>query len=149
MVLASPQTDSPQGLERRPLASVRQVSLFCREVRERLSAAAIEILFGRVDVLSEGKFESGEFFATVMLTFDLASAVELRDSADTATARQLAEQMASDPRVRQRALEIAGREAARLAQRRLRGAQTDVRIRAAGSRVHVDIDLQGRPEPTG
>lgn len=131
--------------ERRPLAQARRVALFAREIRESLSQAALDIIFARVEVLSEGRTSGSDFFATVMLTADLATAGELRDVVDAATARRVAELLLGDDRARRLALVRARAEAERLCGAKLAKAQADVRVRAAGTRVHLDVDLQGQP----
>ena len=42
-------------LTKKPMARAERVTLFEREVRERLSVAAIEIVLAKAHVLSEGK----------------------------------------------------------------------------------------------
>ena len=85
-------------LEKKPMARAVRVTLFEREVREKLSVAAIEILLERARILSEGK----------------------RSASPTAAARE-AERLADTP-VRVRAGEV--------------------RVRAQGTLVHLDVDVE-------
>ena len=79
----------------RPLARVQRIALFEREVRERLSRAALDLVFERAEVMSEGQRSSraGQpvYFGSTMLTIDLeALAPQLREPCDAGTARRLA-----------------------------------------------------------
>ena len=62
MITAEPQPT----LCKRPMAVVRQVSLFAREVIERLSATGTELLLADLSRLSEGQ-------QAEVLVFDLAA----------------------------------------------------------------------------
>lgn len=132
----------------RPMAKADRVGLFFREVRERLSESAVEILLGEAQVLSEGQRADGarpDLFGTVMLTVDLARVQDkLRDPCDAATASRVAALMASDPRVRRRVERVARAEARRLAGGRLGAVDVDVSVRARGTKVFIDADLQAR-----
>ena len=82
---------------------------------------------------------------TVMLTVDLARMREkVRDPCDTATANRVATLMASDPRVRRRVERLARVEAQRLAGGRLGALDIDITVRARGTKVFIDADLQTR-----
>ncbi|HUH04029.1 MAG TPA: hypothetical protein VML75_18660, partial [Kofleriaceae bacterium] len=82
---------------RKPLAMARRVSLFEREIRIKLSSAAIEILFDAASHLSEGQVEHGGFFGSVMVTIDLARAARLMsDPCDDAAARRVADLIGTD-----------------------------------------------------
>ncbi len=60
----------------RPLARVERITLFEREVRERLSRSALALLFAGVEVIAEGQrsHRGGKevFFGSTMLTLDLS-----------------------------------------------------------------------------
>ncbi len=113
----------------------------------------MEILLGAATVMSEGKVapspEGGEaFFGSTMLTIDLAAAASVvRDACDEEAARKVAALMASDGRIARRARLCAEREASRLAGRPVRAAAAEVRVRAEGSCVFLDVDLEGAPPP--
>jgi len=131
------------------MAKAAQVGLFFREVRERLSESAVEILLSEAQILSEGQRASGarpdDLYGTVMLTVDLARVQEkLRDPCDAATASRVAALMATDPRVRRRVEQIARAEARRLAGARLSAVDVDLTVRARGTKVFIDADLQAR-----
>ena len=138
----SPKTAAP-----RPMAKAAQVGLFFREVRERLSESAVEILLDAAQVLSEGQRAQGarDLYGTVMLTIDLTRIQDkVREPCDAATTARVASLMASDARVRRRVQQIARGEAQRLAGTRLGTVDVDVSVRAAGTKVYIDADLQAR-----
>jgi hypothetical protein len=129
------------------MAKATQVGLFFREVRESLSDSAIEILLGEAQILSEGQQAErpGDLYGTVMLTVDLARVRDrVRDPCDAATATRVATLMAADPRVRRRVERLARVEAQRLAGGRLGSLDVDVSVRARGTKVFIDADLQAR-----
>ena len=129
------------------MAKAAQVGLFFREVRERLSESAVEILLGAAQVLSEGQRPQGarDLFGTVMLTVDLSRVQDrVREPCDAATAARVASLMASDTRVRRRVQQIARAEAQRLAGARLGSVDADVTVRAVGTKVFIDADVQAR-----
>jgi hypothetical protein len=70
---------------RRPMARATRIALFEREVRERLSRAALELVLARAEVISEGQrsVRGGRdaYFGSTMLTIDLpALELLLRDA---------------------------------------------------------------------
>jgi hypothetical protein len=87
-----------------------------------LSPSAFEVLFDHAELVVEGGEELGgrragdrRIFATVMITIDLARcAGQVREPADEATARRVAELMEADARVHERLRSLAARELARL-----------------------------------
>jgi hypothetical protein len=130
------------------MARATRITLFEREVRERLSRAALDLLLARADVMSEGqRAQRGgkeSYFGSTMLTIDLpALAVVLRDEPDAGTARRLATLLAEDAQVEKRVQALATREAARVAGVALHGISTHINIRAQGARVFVDVDVEG------
>ena len=135
-----------------PMAKTIRVTLFEREVRERLSGAAIEILLAGAQVLSEGETgpagpgRSGTmFFGSTMLTLDLAQAAErVRELCDGATARRIATMMSSDSRVTQQLRVLVEREARRLLGRTPADLATEVRFRTQGATLYIDIDFEAR-----
>lgn len=132
---------------RKPMARVTRIALFEREVRERLSASALDLLMSRAEVISEGQRSTrggrDAYFGSTMLTFDLPElAVVLRDACDAGTARRLAALLETDARVAERVQQLAAREAARVAGAKPASVSTHVAIRAQGARVFIDVDVE-------
>jgi hypothetical protein len=132
---------------RKPMARATRITLFEREVRERLSRAALDIVFARAELLSEGQrnVRGGKegYFGSTMLTIDLPSLVDaLRDACDAGTAHRLVELMEGDSTLPRRIRDIAEREAARVAASKLKDLRTHVTIRAQGAKVFIDIDVE-------
>jgi hypothetical protein len=137
------------AVARKPMAKVTRVALFEREIRERMSGPALDLLLGSAQVLSEGSVTPGAggstFFGSTMLTIDLtASCGAFREACDAAAARRVAQLMGGDARVAKRARAIAEREAAARLGRPMRIEATDVRVRAQGTTVFVDVDLEAK-----
>ena len=133
---------------RKPMARATRITLFEREVRERLSRAALDVIFARADRLSEGQRQSRggreAFFGSTMLTVDLAAFADvLRDVCDAGTAHRLAALMESDATVPRRIREIAEREATRIAAVRLKDLRIQIAVRAQGAKVFIDVDVEG------
>ncbi len=127
------------------MAKARRVSLFEREIRIRLSSAAVEILFQLGSVLSEGQVEDELYFGSTMITIDLSAAGELTsDPCDLATARRIVDLMAGDERIRERARRIAADEARRIAGVPLTAQQIDVRVHGSGSHLQLDMDVEAQ-----
>jgi hypothetical protein len=132
----------------RPMTRATRITLFEREVRERLSPAALDVAFERADLLSEGQpIERGNrriYFGSTMMTLDLAELAEVvRESCDAATARRFASLLQEDASVATRVRAIAEREAVRVAGRALGDVRTHVTIYAQGAKVFLDIDVEG------
>ena len=128
---------------RKPMAVARRVSLFERQVTVRLSPVAAELLLGSGTVLSEGGFGSERWAGSTMITVDLArTAAAVSDPADAATARRVAELAPADGRARERARRVAIAEARRIAGCELARPEVDVRARAVGRVIHLDLDLE-------
>jgi hypothetical protein len=132
---------------RKPMARATRITLFEREVRERLSRAALDVIFARADRLSEGQRQTRggreAFFGSTMLTVDLAAFADvLRDACDAGTAHRLATLMESDGTVPRRIREIAEREATRIAAVRLKDLRIQIAVRAQGARVFIDVDVE-------
>ena len=128
---------------RKPMAVARRVSLFEREIRVGLSSAAVEILFQLASILSEGSRENGGYFGSTMITIDLGRAAALvSDPCDATTVRRVADLIAADPRVRDRARAVAAAEADRLAGAPLGRRQIDLRVRTSGQHLHIDVDVE-------
>ena len=146
---AAADSVTPSGAlpARRPMARATRSTLFEREVRERLSRAALDVVFARAERLSEGqRSQRGgreAYFGSTMLTIDLASFADVfRDACDAGTAHRLATLLESDAAVPRRIRELALREAARIAGARLKDVRTQVAVRAQGAKVYVDVDVE-------
>ena len=133
---------------RKPMARAARVTLFEREVREKLSVAAIEILVERARILSEGKRSAAptakaRYFGSTMITVDVAALGELvREACDARAAARVAELIRDDGRVHKRVQKIAAREAERLAGGPVRVRAGEVRVRAQGTFVYLDVDVE-------
>ena len=126
------------------MAIVRRVALFEREIRVRLSSAAIDILFDGAEVLSEGQRQGNGYFGSTMVTIDLGRlTAALREPCDASSARRVAELCASDPRVKARARALAAADAETRAGGKLARVTVDHKTRAVGARVHIDLDVEG------
>jgi hypothetical protein len=154
--VAVTRNPSVDALPRKPMARVARVNLFEREVRERLSDCAVDVLIAHAKVLSEGECARSlrgapgglaprsAFFGTTMLTIDLARLGDMvRDACDDGAALKVADLIATDERVAKRVRGIAEREAARLAGAPVRAAQTEMRVRARGATLYIDVDIEG------
>jgi hypothetical protein len=127
----------------KPMASARRVSLFRREIRISLSSAAIDILFARAAVLSEGQADESGYFGSTMITIDCARAADLvSDPCDAATVERIATLISIDERVAQRARGIGIKEAERLAGSRLSAPKLDMHVRQNGVHLHIDLDVE-------
>src|SRR5689334_22335183 len=112
------------------MARAARVTLFEREIRERLSRVALEILFDAADVLSEGQVQERRYFGSTMITIDLARHAELlREPCDAITARHTAALLEKDARAVSRIRRIADREARRLAGTQLARIATELHFR--------------------
>jgi hypothetical protein len=124
-----------------------RIALFEREVRERLSRAALDVMFARAESISEGQCSTRggreAYFGSTMLTIDLAALADvLRDALDPGALPRLVALMESDKELPARIREIAAREATRIAVKKLRDLTTHVSIRAQGAKVFVDVDVE-------
>jgi hypothetical protein len=131
----------------RPMAHAARISLFEKEVRERLSRAALTVLLDRADVLSEGQpsARAGRrvFVGSTMLTFDLAKLADvMREPVDARTAKRLAAQLEADADAQARVRAIAAREAARIVGAKPKSVSAELKVRARGARVFVDVDVE-------
>jgi hypothetical protein len=132
---------------RRPMARATRIALFEREVRERLSRAALELVLARAEVISEGQrsVRGGRdaYFGSTMLTIDLpALELLLRDACDAGTARRVAGLLESDAQAAAHIEALAGREAARVAGAEPKTVSTHIAIRAQAAKVFIDIDVE-------
>lgn len=131
---------------RKPMARATQVSLFHREIQTSLSSAAVEILLGQAQVLSEGQIDCGLFGGSIMITIDCSDAgTWVSDPCDSTTVRQLADLLLADDRFRASARGLGLREAQRLAGEPLGQAQVEMRLRISGTNLHLDLDIEATP----
>ena len=142
-----PAVESRPRMLLRPLLRVRRISLFEREVRERLSRAALDLVFENAAIMSEGQRSSrGEqevFFGSTMLTIELDGLVgALRDACDASSAQRVAGLLATDAGALGRIRAIAADEAERLGGTRPGSVSTEIRVRARGTTVYVDVDVE-------
>jgi hypothetical protein len=143
----SSSPSEPDLAARRPMARATRIALIEREVRERLSPAALELCLSRADVISEGQRSKrggrDAYFGSTMLTIDLPSLeLVLRDACDAGTARRLAELLEADATAAERIRDLAAREAARVAGATPNEVSTHVSIRAQAAKVFIDIDVE-------
>lgn len=125
------------------MACARRVSLFEREIRIRLSSAALEIMFDLASVLSEGQIEDGHYFGSTMVTIDVARAKPMvSDACDMTTARRIEHLLENDDRIGAFARRLAETEAHRLAGVVLREPQIDFQVRRTGHHLHLDLDIE-------
>jgi hypothetical protein len=142
-----PAVEAAPLAARRPMARATRIALFEREVRERLSRAALELVFGRAEVISEGQrgVRGGRdaYFGSTMLTIDLpALELLLRDACDAGTARRLADLLADDRAAAARIEALAAAETTRVAGQAPKTVSTHVAIRAQAAKVFIDIDVE-------
>jgi hypothetical protein len=129
------------------MAMARRVSLFEREVRVGLSSAAVSVLLDRASVLSEGQITGDQYQGSTMITIDLTRVSDkVSDPCDISTARSLGDLLTTDDRARRRAVEIAVKEAERLAHRTLTDVQVDLSVRRTGRHLHLDLDVEATTE---
>lgn len=131
----------------RPLVRVERISLFEREVRERLSRAALELIFSTAGIMSEGQraLRGGRemFFGSTMLTIELGSfSPAVRDVCDARAAQHLCALLANDTVASTRIKSIAATEAERLCGIRPRSVGAEIKVRARGTTVYVDVDVE-------
>ncbi len=142
-----PGTETRPRLLLRPMLRVRRISLFEREVRERLSRAALDLVFAGAATMSEGQRSARNgrevFFGSTMLTVELDVLVgALRDACDASSAQRMAGLLASDSGALGRIRAIAATEAERLLGTRPESVTTEIRVRARGTTVYVDVDVE-------
>lgn len=131
------------------MAKASRVTLFEREVHERLSQPALEILLNSAEVLSEGqRVDSlrggGAVYGSTMLTIDLAKVSgRVRENCNEEAALRVAGEIATDQRVGTRLKELASEVACRLAGAPVEKLSTEVRVRTRGAVVFIDIDFEG------
>ncbi len=133
--------------ELRPIAQARKIPLIEREIREHLSQAALDAIFANTHVISEGETVKGDgkiqFLGSTMLTIDVEAFAEiLREPADEGTARRLAALLARDPSLTNRIEWVVRQEVERITASTVQTVRGETRIRAQGTRVYLDIDVE-------
>lgn len=133
---------------RRPMAQVRQLPLFKREIIERISPAGFEVLLAAARRISEGKLgDDGIFYGSTMITLDLANpGPKIRSILDPTTAERLAAMLSKDRKLQRRLERLGLEEASGVAGGQLADPAVDVRITAKGQQVLLDIDVEGRSQ---
>ncbi len=136
-----------QSLLLRPMARARRIAMFEREVRERLSRAALDAILDRAEVISEGQRaeRNGKdcYLGSTMVTVDLDSlGPVVREHGDAGTAQRLAALMRADLTIKARMDALACREVLRITETRPKGVRTEIQIRAQGSCVFIDADVE-------
>jgi hypothetical protein len=126
------------------MAMARRVSLFDRRVEIKLAPAAFDILFELGQVLSEGQLDGDHFVGSTMVSVDITRAASrISDDCDEATVRRIATLLPADERGRDRARRVAVAEARRRVGA-LDDAEVDLRVRASGRHLHLDLDVEAR-----
>jgi hypothetical protein len=157
-VVATPRRSTRTGAGAMPppaWAKVSRIRLIRREVRETLSAGALDLLLEHAEVVIEGSHELGEsrpgprqVFATVMITIDLPRcANRFREPPDAATAERIAELLRDATVLRPRLVALARPRLAELAELApdALDLSLEIHVRADGVRVLIDGDLAGWP----
>jgi hypothetical protein len=137
----------PLAVSEGPFVQAETLPLFHREVRERLSPTALQVLIERAEIFVEGATSKGSsargtFLGSALLTLDLAGAERLRMPRDAATAARLGALLADDTAARAliiaRALEVVRARLAAPAGLRA----GELSVRTDGTRVLVDLELE-------
>ena len=141
--------DPPAKAPKRPMAFVRRVSLFQREIRENISPTALNVLLRTAGKISEGQTTTdGRYYGSTMLTIDLGQVQAcVSDVCDVSTAVRLAQHLSRQGMVHQEVKQIAEKEARRIACRNLELQEAEVRVRTEGQRIYVDVDVEGVVAP--
>ncbi len=138
---------------RKPMADVSRVNLFDREVREKVSIAALELLLARADILSEGKISEkektgGKYYGSSMITMNLQEAADyIRDPLDAHSALKLVEMLPKDRRFRNLLRVIAEREAGKTAGVPFECLEFEISVEVDGARILIDLDVEADPGP--
>lgn len=135
------------ALALRPMARCKVVSVFEREIREKLTRSAVDLLFSVAEVLFEGqKATRGgreAFLGSTMVTIDLRKLVAtLREANDPRATQRLGALLAKDPTALARARAIAESELVRSQGRKPREVTAEVRVRSRGTTLFVDVDVE-------
>jgi hypothetical protein len=143
----TPEARPASPHELRPMVQVRKIPLIEREIREHLSQAALDAVFARAEIISEGEANAAKgkthFVGSTMLTFDVPALGEiLREPPDEGTARRLAALLAKEKSLDGRIEAIVRREVERITRGKAQSVRGETRIRTQGTRVFLDIDVE-------
>lgn len=138
----SPSITQLVELEKKPMARARRPSLFQKEIHHRLSSAAVELLFDRAHVLSEGQVDGDRYFGSTMISLDLNRLEgDIADTISAETAARFGELAVKDPTLAARAHVVGCAEARRLAGE-ICDLQIDVGVRTRGAQLYIDLDIE-------
>lgn len=131
----------------RPIARAYRIALIEREVRERLSRAALDAVLTHAEVISEGQRSErngqDSFMGSTMLTIDMGDLESiLREPPDAGTAHRLVTLLRADASIKARIDALAGREVHRVTATRPKSVRTEFQIRSQGVRVFIDADVE-------
>ncbi len=131
----------------RPIARAYRIALIEREVRERLSRAALDAVLASAEIMSEGqRGERGgqdSYMGSTMLTIDMQDLTPvLREPADAGTAQRLVTLLRADASIKARIDALAGREVHRVSATRPKSVRTEFQIRSQGVHVFIDADVE-------
>jgi hypothetical protein len=129
------------------MARAVRIAMVEREVRERLSRAALDAIMARAEVISEGQRteRNGQhsYLGSTMATIDLDSlGPVIREPGDAGTAQRLAALMRADLTIKARMDALACREVLRVTGTRPKAVRSEIQIRAQGTRVFIDADVE-------
>jgi hypothetical protein len=129
------------------MARALRIAMFEREVRERLSRAALDAVLARAEIISEGQrtVRNGHdsYMGSTMATVDLDSLSQvIREPADVGTAQRLTALLRSDITMKARLDTLASNEILRVTGARPKAVRTETQIRAQGARVFIDADVE-------
>lgn len=124
---------------------VRRIPLIRQEVRESLSASALDLVFQDAELIVEGGTAKadGNGYATVMVTIDLQTAAKLlRERADEATAERVTELMRGSAVVRRRLIDMARPKLAAIFGVPARSMRVELLpvVRFVGTKILIDGD---------
>lgn len=127
------------------MAKVRQVGLFSRKIIEHLSPSGFEALLSGAERISEGQVSlAGLYDGSTMFTIDLgAGSSKIREACNAATAGRLATLLKRERKLQKRVVALALQEARNIARQTILDPDTDLRIRLEGTRVLMDVDVEG------
>jgi hypothetical protein len=132
--------------KKKPMASVRQVPLFQREIKERVNPAGFELLLNAAKRISEGQINpTGQYFGSTIITMDILQAVHLvRDACDVATAAKLAQLLQNEAKLLNQVRQLAIADAKKIARQPLDQLETECHIRTEKNHIFIDIDVEGK-----
>ena len=126
------------------MAAARRIRLFRRHIVESVSPAAVDVLVESAARISEGQVAAdGRYYGSTMFTIDLERLQDrVCEVCDVVAARRIVQLMESQNEVHRAVARLALQEARRVSGRWLRRVEADVKFRATGSRVFIDVDVE-------